>query len=724
MKKLGYLVVIYSLSISVIVGQRTISKQDSLQILALNDLAYDYLFTNIDSSLIYAQKQLERAEKSGSRSLIGSSYGMLSSAYLYKNELDSALNYIKKSLIISQQLNDQKTVGKNYTNLALIYDKLNKNDSSLLTYNKSLNVFKQLNDSNELATAYMNLGSLIFMKFHKNDTAISIFKKAEEYAVNNPRVLSGVYQNLGTVYKNKGQTALALNYYLKSLAIVKDNEKEVFMLPLFINISSIYINDQNYKKAREYIQKCFKLAENSTYKEGTCRANHQKGLLLYALKENDSAAYYFKAAIDLALTENVIDVKKEAYHYLAQLQFSNFKNTINSSVSTEFYLSKNNYKQADSIHHYIALSKLNDSKSTYSKTLLKNIFLEAQLLEVQNRTVEALALYKSAFTTASANNWLDLQLEIAQNTSSLLESINLFKEALAWEKTTKQLTDSIYNLRKQNQLESIKIELEKNIELTTMKEISNKNELNLQKERTKNISILLGLLVIIFALVLYIVLTSVKKKNQHLKQVENQKKMIEMELLILRSQMNPHFLFNTIQSIQSYILQNDSKNSYQYLTKFSALLRSIINNSKLTYISISEEIEILTNYIELEQMRMDHKFSFKINCDPSILNDKIQPMLLQPLVENAIVHGFATRTADGLLTISFKKENEFLSIEVADNGIGRKASSLNPSTHKSVAIANIKERLASFDKGELTYIDKIEDGKSVGTTAIIKIATA
>ena len=722
MKEKLYLIFICFLSISPIRSQKEISKKDSIKIIQLNDLAYDFLFTNIDSSLFYAKKQLAQSKKVKSNYLLASSYSIMSSAYMYQNELDSSLFFIKKSLAISYLINNEKSIGKNYMNLALIYDKLNKNDSALLTYKKCLNIFTKIKDSNEIAITYLNLGSLLLTKFQEIDSAILLFKKAEKHSDNSSRIRNAIYQNLGIIYKNKGQTSRALNYYLKSLTLLKDKKNELFRLSLFINISSVYIKDGNFSKAREYIDKCEELSFKMNFQEGVCRSQLQKGLLFLALKKMDSAIICFNSAINLAKTENVSDVKKDAFHHLAYIKFLAYKNALNSQYKNDYYSNKNLFKYEDSIHYYISLSKSHDLAPNTSKTNLNNLFIEGQILELQKHNIEALYLYKKAFKKAKANKWVNLQIQIAKSTSILLEKTNLYKEALLWEKISNNLNDSLFNLRKQNQIEDIKIELEKNIEINKIREASNQNKIKHQKEITKNISIGFILAIVILLLFIYIIMNNIKKRNHVLKNIKTQKKIIEMELLILRSQMNPHFLFNTIQSIQSYILQNDAKNSYEYLTKFSSLLRSMIGNSKLSYISVSEEISIITNYLELEQMRLDHQFSFQIKCDPNILkqNIKIQPMLIQPLIENSIIHGFEQLRHKGILKINLKKVGGFIIIEVDDNGIGRTRSNLTPSKHKSVAINNIKERLSSFNGCYLTYIDKHENKNPMGTLAIIK----
>jgi hypothetical protein len=146
----------------------------------------------------------------------------------------------------------------------------------------------------------------------------------------------------------------------------------------------------------------------------------------------------------------------------------------------------------------------------------------------------------------------------------------------------------------------------------------------------------------------------------------------EFKMTALRSQMNPHFIFNAIGSIQHYILQNEVKQSYNYLTKFSTLIRNILNNSRQEYIFLAQEINTLKLYIELEQIRFAEPFQFNIEIDEELDMDMdIPTMLIQPYVENSIWHGLMPKKSGGILELIFKKEGDSMRVIIRDNGLGR-----------------------------------------------------
>jgi PAS domain S-box-containing protein len=197
----------------------------------------------------------------------------------------------------------------------------------------------------------------------------------------------------------------------------------------------------------------------------------------------------------------------------------------------------------------------------------------------------------------------------------------------------------------------------------------------------------------------------------------------ELRLMALRSAMNPHFIFNCLNSIQYYIMEKDQVNAVTYLSTFSKLIRSILNNSVKNRVRMADEIEMLKHYVTLEAIRFENKFDFEINIDPEIDIESIEipSMLIQPYVENAILHGLCNLKEKGLLKISVSGKDGMVLFEIEDNGIGREAAStlkqLNLSQHKSMGTALTEERLKLInnDTASVETIDLETNGKASGT---------
>ncbi|RCR67264.1 sensor histidine kinase [Larkinella punicea] len=205
------------------------------------------------------------------------------------------------------------------------------------------------------------------------------------------------------------------------------------------------------------------------------------------------------------------------------------------------------------------------------------------------------------------------------------------------------------------------------------------------------------------------------------------------EMKALRSQMNPHFLYNSLNAVRLFVLQNDSDNADKYLVKFARLMRLILGNSRQEWVTLASETEQLQLYLELEQLRFGHQFDFSIETDPSLDQERVSipPMIIQPYIENAILHGMAHKKSRGSIRVCIKPVGEHLECMVDDDGVGRqKAASLKShaaSSHQSVGLKVTEERLQliqqrSGKEAGSTIIDKRnDDGEPAGTQVVIRL---
>lgn len=214
------------------------------------------------------------------------------------------------------------------------------------------------------------------------------------------------------------------------------------------------------------------------------------------------------------------------------------------------------------------------------------------------------------------------------------------------------------------------------------------------------------------------------RKESKLKE-DYSKKLAETEMKALRAQMNPHFMFNAMNSIQKYILKNEPQLASQYLTKFSRLIRVILEQSQKKSVSIEEEIELLMLYTDLEKMRFDNQFEFLISVDSNLSKETVQipSMILQPFIENAIWHGLLHKVGSGIIKLSITKKNDStICIEIEDNGIGRKKAtelkSKNALKNKSYGMQITQDRLSLLNQYNATIkiIDLYDDNENgIGT---------
>jgi two-component sensor histidine kinase len=266
-------------------------------------------------------------------------------------------------------------------------------------------------------------------------------------------------------------------------------------------------------------------------------------------------------------------------------------------------------------------------------------------------------------------------------------------------------------------------------EITALYEEPNPNRLH-------NILKMAGWILLCVAGLCVIVMLIVAKFKRELRREKEksrlQSQFYAMEMKVIKAQMNPHFIFNSMNSIQQFILASDIENANTYLVKFSRLLRKILESNTDENISVDNEIDILNKYIELEALRFDHAFTYEIISDSRLSGSatRIPQMMIQPFVENAIWHGLLLKEGNKKLKVTFEQVNEkLLSCTIDDDGVGRRAPAPGESVtkSKSLGIHFITQRLELMKKEwggdySVKLIDKRNtDGSSNGTRVIITI---
>ncbi|WP_420150373.1 two-component regulator propeller domain-containing protein, partial [Spirosoma sp.] len=220
--------------------------------------------------------------------------------------------------------------------------------------------------------------------------------------------------------------------------------------------------------------------------------------------------------------------------------------------------------------------------------------------------------------------------------------------------------------------------------------------------------------------------------RQQRERSELRERIAASEMKALRSQMNPHFLYNSLNAIRLFVLKNDSDNADKYLVKFARLMRLILDNSRQEWVTLASELEQLTLYLELEQLRFDNMFDYSVTTDPALTLDRTQipPMIIQPYIENAILHGMAHKQSKGRIQVNIECKADHLNCTVDDNGVGReRAQTLKKQSpnHQSVGLRVTEDRLQligqrSGQAAGVTIIDKYDDEQQpTGTQVVIQM---
>ena len=317
---------------------------------------------------------------------------------------------------------------------------------------------------------------------------------------------------------------------------------------------------------------------------------------------------------------------------------------------------------------------------------------------------------------------------------------NRWKEALEMKDLFIEMRDSIENVQKKSEVikQQLEFDYQKQVVADSIYFASEKREKDLlieqQHLRLGSERLFRNSVIVIFVLMLFTFWLYYKryKLNKDREQGILKINALETEQKLLRAQMNPHFIFNSLNAIQSLILDNEVKMSRDYLVKFSLLMRSILEQTRKNSITLNDEIETLRFYLEMEQLRFNGKFKYTIHCEDFIPMHKIKlaPLLIQPFVENSVIHGIRHKSS-GVISVSFRLDGNFLFCIVQDDGIGRHNSAKyanDPLNNKSslaieLAISRLQSKLKrEEEQGSVLIIDeKDAEGNSLGTRVELKI---
>ena len=389
------------------------------------------------------------------------------------------------------------------------------------------------------------------------------------------------------------------------------------------------------------------------------------------------------------------------------------------------YLKQHNYKKAEPIIKE-ALNKALDIDDQY---YISASYLNLGQLEIEtDQLISAETHLKKALNTANSYNLKSTVAESSKLLSKLNQKNNDFKTALKYYQEAVEIENTILTEQNLQYVNDIAVQYENENKNNQIKALALENEsVRLRLERNKQILLYTSLLLGIIGVALFII--------QRTKALKRDKHILTLEQDMLRSQMNPHFIFNSLNSIKLYIINNDKTNAVYYLNKFSKLIRKILMASKEKETSLNDELETMKLYMNIENIRFSNEIDFTITVDPTINIEitKLPSLVLQPFLENSLWHGLSSKSNNKKIILNVSKDSpNFITVEITDNGIGRNASKkINDRKRlerNSVGIDITKARLANFSEAfQNSYTLKIEDlyenEKPSGTKIILQIPT-
>jgi tetratricopeptide (TPR) repeat protein len=606
---------------------------------------------------------------------------MLDSAKIFKKkDIEKSIQYIEKALASIYDANDEKELSDAYEVLGDVYAYWKQYDLAISNYQIALNTYST-------TRLWISLGKTQLLNGDYNE-AIESFERILRNNVSRYQEIT-VYEGLGDAYKALGKYDIALENYNKGLAIAKEDLITPKITDLNSKIADNYAVSGNINEAAGYYTNSLNLAQEQNLKR--------------AIVEQDRVADFYNS-------NNLYD--KEI-----QLRKKNLEDLEKSGSETQ-----------------VAKGALNDSVVVSSQRINYKI---GNALILQEKYDEALPYLEKSALEANSKEDIIVAKDATRRLSEAYKSMGDFEKARDKFEEYVELVNELVirkeqqiseasRLRKNIQEQQTRINsLEANgkLELLRTESYRREQELVEQSNQTQKYTIYS----LIFGIILLIVTIYLLYRNSKQQKLANNL----LALKSLRTQMNPHFIFNALNSVNNYIALNDERNANRYLSEFSTLMRSVLENSDEDFIPLSKELELLELYVRLEHLRFQDKFDYEIHVDEQLKVSEYQipPMLLQPYIENAIWHGLRYKEEKGLLKISITpKTDEMIEIVIEDDGIGRQRSmelkTKNQLRQKSKGMGNIKKRIAILndmykDKVDVSVTDMFEDGQ--GTKVILTL---
>jgi two-component system, LytTR family, sensor kinase len=661
-------------------------QDDTNKVNVLSDIASRYFTYDPDKGILYGNKCYDLATKLGWQRGVAYALNALATNYYAKNDLIKAQECYLKSLKIFELVNDRKRIAKTTESLGNIYCIEHNYPKTIEYYKRALAIAEEIKDSLIIAGVSANV-SEIYNAEDSFENAVAYINKSITLANAMKRKREVAYYSdmLGTFEGGRGYVAKALNDEFAALTIYRELSKTVTSDELKDNIAKTikdigdsYLEQHNAKLALAYYRKAF--------------LKYSKVSGIWARKNAASC----------------LESIGETYYSIANTAKKSKQNNING------YTPENDYLQ-------YAVDTLNIAIKVFKSA--KDWIYLTQTLQCLSNVHEL-----KGDVHAALNDY---------------RPYDIYKDSMLDEERDKQTI--IHNMayefdRKKDSLSDINKMQAERLLLSEREKKLNK----LQSKQQWGFFIGLG---IVFFLIAFLIVYRyrigqlqlesqlLKERNEyHLNEIKQRNSLSQATLTALISQMNPHFIFNALNTIQSYIYTNDKKSASYYLGRFSELTRKILDDSNKEMISLDEEIALFNLYIDIEKARFGDLLKVDIQIDPNLDREDIffPPMLVQPHVENAIKHGLLHKTGEKILQISIDYTNNKanLKIVIDDNGIGRaKSMAINKqkSGHQSFATTASQQRINLINnvlgkKIDLNIIDKVDnDSRPAGTMVIITI---
>ncbi len=581
--------------------------------------------------------------------------------------LDSAQHYTRQILLLAEQLDDSSMVGRSRRMLSMIYHDQNNNQRAKAEVLQAIHYFRQLEDSIRLYQSHLLLGS-IYQSLGFLDRALRVNLKTTQY------------------YKKRGN--------LNGLT-----------MPLN-NIGLIYEQLGHLDRAKAYYDSVLIICDRINDPEASLYSLHNLANVYSEQGDYQRAIEYYTDIIEIATISNNILAIERAYNGIGYTHYC-----AGAYAEAIIYARKSMATNPQRAHNNEDANNLHTIGMAYLK--------QGNIVQAEKNLLQAHAI-------ATKNKQVTNMSEFKEGLYLLYEQTGDYQKALAYHKqyliTKEKFKGSAVNATISN-IEAEYLAWDKE---RAVSEIAQKKQAD--ESRFKQTIVYVSLLLVAVS-----VLSIVFWQRQRMVIVKNQQQLAENKFASLRSQMNPHFIFNTINGVQNQILKSNRLTAYQHLNQFADTIRLMLGNATRAFVPLRVEQQLLEHYIALEKERFIDQFESHLLIEKSLneRNPLIPSMILQPVVENAIIHGLSGKETPGTLRICLKNKETSVCCTIEDDGIGREAAMKSKQArvnkHLSMATDNTQARLTllrrfGYKRTQMTIEDLYnEQGKACGTRVHIEL---
>lgn len=666
--------------------------------------AYSIARKNPDVSVMISRQALKASQIISYKKGMADASLSLGMAFLAKyNQGDSAQYYNERALEIYEETGDFSGQARASYGLAYVYSFRSDFVTSEKFGQKALEFFEMAGDHRGMINS---LNVLAYLARQEKD-----LRKAKGYIeraiaaareVRDTLPLADAMNNLGNVYKEMALISQAIDAYFEALRLWEMKNDTAGMSLAYGSIGLAYFYQKNYSKALEYSLKHLSLSEKRGDLWEMAKMCNNIAQIYNSRSVFDSALIYNRMSLNLHRTINLESGEADACINIAStlLHLEQRDSALWYSEKAIEIAVKNEITVPPS--YYVTLGNVEQSLGNYSSAA--------------DNALRARAIARERAMPLVISDATLLLSEIYGRTGRDDLAYRFLREHM-------QLKDSISNdqfLQQVTRME-IQYDFDKKQEAA---EHARLQERLISENKIRQQRIYLGGLAIL--LIIIAVLSLLYLRHARLRAKYSQ---IDLEQRLLRAQMNPHFISNSLCAIQDLIMAEKPQKANTFLTKIARLMRNILENSREEYVPLEKEIETLKLYMDVQQLRFDSGFDYDINVDKSIdpENVSVPPMLAQPCVENAIEHGLLPGKDDGRISVRYSLRDGLMMLEVTDNGIGREKAAVKiPSMKKeSISTRLTEKRLEHFRKvlkeKQISYeiIDLFEEGSASGTKVVM-----